>query len=63
MAKTITVTITEDATISVDLNGFHGKGCGDVIKLFDGIGTQTKSGHKPEWNEQTHNANVTRSGQ
>lgn len=58
MAKTVTVTIDEDANFAVDLNGFNGKGCDAVIKLFDGIGTVTKETTKPEY--KTVNANVIR---
>ena len=32
--KTITVEIDEQGNSSIDLNGFHGKGCGDVAEAL-----------------------------
>lgn len=50
MAKTIIVTLNpEDASFSVDLNGFQGKGCDAILKAFEGLGTVTKTIHKPEY--------------
>ena len=34
--KTITVEIDEQGNSSIDLNGFHGKGCGDVADALRG---------------------------
>jgi hypothetical protein len=34
MAKEITIVIDENANVSVDLEGFHGKGCSAVIEGF-----------------------------
>lgn len=34
--KTITVEIDERGNSSIDLNGFHGKGCGDVADALRG---------------------------
>ena len=36
---------------SVDLQGFHGKGCAAVIKAFGEIGEITSEIHKPEFNQ------------
>jgi len=52
MAKMIKITLDEsDASFSVDLTGFHGKGCSDVIKAFADVSQQTKEIHKPEFKE------------
>lgn len=54
--KVITITIDEETSESaVDLTGFHGKGCADVIKAFDGLGKVTKDAKKPEFNQVTLN--------
>lgn len=50
MAKIVTVEIDTDGNFSVDLTGFNGKGCSDVIKAFEGLGTATKTVTKPEFN-------------
>jgi hypothetical protein len=34
--KTITVEIDEQGNSSIDLNGFHGKGCGEVADALRG---------------------------
>ncbi|MBX9603451.1 MAG: hypothetical protein K2X35_20765 [Bryobacteraceae bacterium] len=34
--KTITVEIDEQGNSSIDLHGFHGKGCGDVAEALRG---------------------------
>ena len=34
--KTITVEIDEQGNGSIDLHGFHGKGCGDVAEALRG---------------------------
>jgi hypothetical protein len=34
--KKITIEITPDGESSIDLEGFHGKGCADVLKDFAG---------------------------
>ncbi len=34
--KIITIEIDDKGNSSLDLNGFQGKGCGDVAKLFQG---------------------------
>ena len=34
--KTIKIKISPTGVASVDLNGFHGEGCGDVVKSFGG---------------------------
>lgn len=56
MAKIITVSIDEQTgDFSIDLTGFHGKGCADVMKAFDGLGKTTKTVKKTEYNESTTN--------
>ena len=50
MTKLVTVTINEEtATFSVDNTGFKGKGCEDIIKAFESLGTITASKKKPEY--------------
>jgi hypothetical protein len=49
MAKIIKIEISDDATFTVDLTGFNGQGCGDIIKAFAQLGEVTKEIHKPEW--------------
>jgi hypothetical protein len=52
MAKMIKIVIDEsDASFSVDLTGFHGQGCDDIVKLFAEIGETTKVISKPEYRE------------
>jgi len=56
MAKIITIDLDpKDASFSVDLTGFHGKGCEDVIKAFTSIGETTKIIEKPEFKDKTVN--------
>ena len=47
--KTVTIEIDEQGNSSIDLEGFHGKGCSDVAKDFqsaDGVKTLR---NKPEF--------------
>ena len=54
--KLVTVTLDENTgSFSVDLTGFHGKGCADVVKAFEELGKTTKSIKKPEYNQTTAN--------
>lgn len=56
MAKLVTILLDEETgQFSVDLTGFHGKGCADVIKMFDGLGEKTKDIKKPEYKQETCN--------
>lgn len=55
MAKTVNIEIDEQGNFSVDLTGFHGRGCSEVAKAFESLGTVTKSAKKPEWNQVTTN--------
>jgi hypothetical protein len=47
--KTITIEIDEAGNSSLDLNGFHGKGCGDVAKLLKGSDRVIRSEKKREF--------------
>lgn len=48
--QTIIVTVHEDASFDVDLNGFEGQGCDAIAKAFtDALGSETSHTHKPEW--------------
>jgi hypothetical protein len=56
MAKIIRIELdTIDATFTVDLTGYKGKGCGAIIEAFAGIGKCTTQIHKPEWEAKTSN--------
>lgn len=49
--KLVTVEIDENGDTSVDLTGFHGKGCAAVAAAFDELGKVTTSRTKTEFNE------------
>ena len=49
MAKTGKITIDEKGNFSVDLTGFEGQGCDDIIKACAEIGDITKEVHKREY--------------
>jgi hypothetical protein len=51
MAKLIKVTIDEKGDASIDLTGFHGKGCAEVSKVFEKLGAVQESRNKTEFNE------------
>jgi hypothetical protein len=56
MAKIVTIDIDPtDASFTVDLTGFHGIGCTDVIKAFASIGETSKVIEKPEFKEKVVN--------
>ena len=50
--KLITVEIDENGKSSIDLEGFHGQGCGDVAKDFRGGDSVTQSSKKREFYTQ-----------
>jgi len=47
--KTVTIEIDEQGNSSIDLAGFQGKGCGDVVKAFQSTDVVTKSHTKREF--------------
>ncbi len=47
--KTITIEIDEAGNSSLDLNGFQGKGCGDVAKLLQGSDRVIQSDKKRDF--------------
>jgi len=52
MARIITCTINEDATITADASGFQGVGCAEVLsKLLNALGEKVSGGHKPEYHQ------------
>jgi hypothetical protein len=51
--KLITVEIDENGNSSIDLEGFHGQGCGDIAKDFRGGDSVTQSSKKREYYAQT----------
>lgn len=47
--KTITVEIDEQGNSTLNLDGFQGKGCGEVAKALQGTDQVTKSEKKREF--------------
>ncbi len=57
--KTITIEIDEAGNSSLDLNGFQGKGCGDVAKLLQGSDRVTRSDRKRGFHVACEKQNLT----
>ncbi len=52
MAEVIKINVDENTgEFDVDLTGFHGKNCDDIIKAFGTVGEITTHIHKPEFRE------------
>lgn len=51
--KTVTIVIDEAGESSIDLEGFQGKGCGDVAKAFQGSDKVIRSEKKCEFRVET----------
>jgi hypothetical protein len=51
--KLITVEIDENGNSSIDLEGFQGKGCGDVANDFRGGDSVTQTSKKRDFYAQT----------
>jgi hypothetical protein len=53
LAKIITFTINEDATVTGDAEGFQGRGCAEALsKMMEALGgEQVSAGHKPEYHQ------------
>ena len=49
--KTVTITINTDGGSSIDLEGFHGKGCDKAMADFAGKDKPVKVTTKPEYRE------------
>ena len=47
--KTVVIEIDEQGNSTIDLDGFHGKGCADVAKYFHGGGVVKTSRTKPDF--------------
>jgi hypothetical protein len=47
--KAIVIEIDAQGNCSIDLDGFHGKGCADVAKDFQGSDVVKNSRNKPEF--------------
>lgn len=62
MAKIITAVIDDQTgDISIDLEGYHGKGCHAVQEVFGrALGATTKSVKKPEYNKPQKNTTCVR---
>jgi hypothetical protein len=56
--RIVEVTIDKDGNPSIDLKGFHGKGCKDIAKSFDKFGKIENEHIKPEIDEATTHATV-----
>lgn len=56
-AKIVKIEIDEaTGNFNVDLTGFNGKGCDDIIKACAEVGDVTKEVHKPEYNRPQQTA-------
>lgn len=52
MAKILTFTINEDATITGDAQGFQGCGCTEMLdKILSALGDKISTVHKPEYHQ------------
>ena len=62
--KTITIEIDETGNSSLDLNGFQGKGCGDIAKPLQGSDRVIRSDKKREFYliSQKDNAKIRQQG-
>jgi hypothetical protein len=49
--KTVTVTVTEDGEVAIDLQGFHGQGCARVMADFSDGDRLKVERNKPEFRE------------
>jgi hypothetical protein len=47
--KAIVIEIDDQGNSSIDLSGFHGKGCADVAKAFQGSDAVKNLRNKPEF--------------
>ena len=47
--KTVVIEIDEQGNCSMDLEGFHGKGCSDVAKTFQGSDLVKNVRNKPDF--------------
>jgi hypothetical protein len=57
--KTVTIEIDEQGNCSIDLDGFQGKGCGEVAKALQGSDTITVKRNKREFYVQATAAKAT----
>ena len=61
--KIITIEIDEKGNSTVDLEGFHGKGCAAIQEAFaKAVGTSTHIEHKREFNAPVIAANRLKQG-
>lgn len=61
--KVITVEIDGDGNFSLDLEGFKGKGCKDIAKLFEQMGKVKSEVIKTDYNQEQPNRNTIKAGQ
>jgi hypothetical protein len=61
--KIITVEIDDKGDFSLDLEGFKGKGCKDIAKLFEQMGKVKSEVIKTDYNQEQPNKNVVKAGQ
>jgi hypothetical protein len=55
--KTINIEIDEDGNSSLDLNGFQGKGCGDIAKVLQSSDRVIRSDKKREFHLASQKTN------
>lgn len=53
--KVVVLLDPESSEFSVDLTGFQGVGCEDVVRMFDKLGNNTKTVRKPEYKQTNVN--------
>jgi len=58
--RTITVEIDEQGNSSIDLHGFHGKGCGDVAEALRGKDARVVDRKKREYHVPASENQVVR---
>jgi hypothetical protein len=58
--KTITIEIDEAGNSTLDLDGFQGKGCGDIAKLLQGSDRVIRSDKKRAYHSFSQEQNTNR---
>jgi hypothetical protein len=60
--KIVTFVIDGNGDFTIDMAGFHGKGCKDVAKAFEPIGKVTNEVEKPEYHAGPGQGNYLSTG-
>lgn len=58
MTRQLKIIVKKDGSISIDAEGFKGKGCAETIEKFKSLGKETHSAHKPEYYQDDNNFNA-----